>query len=283
MPLFRDSVYELHSRVYLAMASEINPTSVEQLPQLDTGSAIDFLPAAWTPDGAVITLGIVAGQRGLMQTVPGQRGTPLVLRRARDIIFIGSTQRQVIYSFNNGGDDCEIRIFDLGTRRDQFWRNARCAQPPHITCAWSPSRCIVMDDAGPRWFDPSAMQFDGPAPHVERDEILSPDATMSVRVRGAAVMRNLASDAETTIEVPVVDGPFYIGWGNDSSTLVAIAYGPSDHRMLVRPRDRPWRTIIDERRRHLNGYAVSPDGSRFAVVALLPASTWSYLPFVSPP
>jgi WD40 repeat protein/predicted Ser/Thr protein kinase len=272
---------EFHSQVYIVAASETNLTSLEQLPQLDTGSVVDFIPAVWTPDGAVITLALVAGKRGLMQTVPGQRGTPLALHRARDIVLLGSTQQQVIYSVNDGGD-CELRVFDLGTRKDQFWRNLRCAQKPNITCAWSPSRCIVIDDAGPRWFDPSSMQFIGPVSRFEQAEILSPDATMSVRVRGTAVVRNLASGVEDTVELPAADGPIYIGWGSDSSTLLAITTSPGHHRMLVRSRDGHWRTIIDEPHRSLNGYAVSPDGSRVAFITHLSASTWSYLPFNSP-
>jgi len=274
---------ESHSRVYLAATSSHAPTPVEALTQLDTGSAIDFLPVMWAPDGAVITLAIVAGQRGLVRTVPGQRGTPLVLHRAHNILLRGSTQGQIIYSINDT-DDCEIRVFDLGTGKDQLWRTARCAQQPYITCAWSPSRCLVVDDAGSRWFDPSAMRFDGPAPHFALDERLSPDATASVRVRGATlVIRTLASGAETTIEPPAVDGPLDVDWGNDARTLVDTASAPGHQRMLVRASDGPWRMIIDEPHRVLNGYVVSPDGSQVAIVALLPASTWSYLPFTVPP
>ncbi len=274
---------EQHSRVYLAAASPKTPTSVEALTHLDTGSAIDFLPATWAPDGAVITLAIVAGQRGLVRTVPGQRGTPLVLHRAHNILLRGSTQGQIIYSINDS-DDCEIRVFDLGTGKDQFWRTARCAQQPYITCAWSPSRCLVLDDEGSRWFDPSAMRFDGPAPQFALDERLSPDATASVRVRGATVViRTLATGAETTIDAPAVDGPLDVGWGSDARTLVDTASAPGHERMLVRANDGHWRMIIDEPNRILNGYVVSPDGAQVAVVALLPASTWSYLPFTSPP
>jgi predicted Ser/Thr protein kinase len=274
---------EPHSRVYLAATSPHAPTSVEALSQLDTGSAIDFLPALWTPDGAVITLAIVAGQRGLVRTVPGQRGTPLVLHRAHNILLRGSTQGQIIYSINDT-DDCEIRVFDLGTGKDQLWRTARCAQQPYLTCAWSPSRCLVVDDAGSRWFDPSAMRFDGPAPHFALDERLSPDATASVRVRGATiVIRTLASGAETTIEPPAVDGPIDVDWGSDARTLVDTASAPGHQRMLVRANGEDWHMVIDEPHRVLNGYAVSPDGSQMAIVALLPASTWSYLPFTAPP
>jgi WD40 repeat protein len=273
---------EFHSRVYVIAASETNLTSVEQLAQLDTGSAVDFIPAVWTPDGAVITLAAVAGQRGLMRTVPGQRGTPLVLHRTRDIALRGNTHRHVIYSFNDG-DDCEIRIFDLDTGKDQFWRSARCTQMPHITCAWSPSRCVVIDAAGTRWFDPASMQFMGPAPRFEQSEILSPDATMSVRLRGGAVMRNLSSGVETTVELPTAGGPLYISWGSDSSTLLAITSSPGHHRMMMRSRDGRWRTIIDEPHRSLNGYAISPDGSQVAFIALLSASTWLYLPFNATP
>jgi hypothetical protein len=145
------------------------------------------------------------------------------------------------------------------------------------------SRCLVIDDAGPRWFDPSAMRFDGPAPHFELDEALSPDATASVRVRGAVVIRNLASGVETSVALPSVDGPLLVGWGSDSNTLIGISFEPNLHRMLVGTRDGHWRTIIDEPHRLLNGYTVSPDGSQIALIALLPASTWSYLPFASPP
>jgi len=274
---------EPHSRVYLATTSPKTPTSVEELTQLDTGSAIDFLPVMWAPDGAVITLAIVAGQRGMVRTVPGHRGTPLVLHRAHNILLLGSTQGQIIYSFNDT-DDCEIRVFDLGTGKDQFWRTARCTQQPYITCAWSPSRCLVVDDAGSRWFDPSAMRFDGPAPQFALDERLSPDASASVRVRGATVViRTLASGAETTIEAPAVDGPLDVGWGSDARTLVDTASAPGHQRMLVRANGGDWRQIIDEPHRILNGYVVSPDGAQVAIVALLPASTWSYLPFTSPP
>jgi serine/threonine protein kinase len=272
---------ELHSRVYLASTSLERPTPVEQLVQLDTGSAIDFLPAVWDSSGAVVTLAMVTGQRGLMRTVPGQRGTPLVLHHARNILLLGNTRQQIIYSFNDG-DVCEIRVFDLGTGKDQFWRNAPRSQQPFITCAQSRSRCLVIDDAGPRWFDPAEMRFDGPAPHVELDEILSPDATATVRVHGTVVIRDLASDAETAIAVPPVHGPFEVGWGSDSNTLIATSSMPDHHQMLIGTRDGHWRTIIDEPHRTLNGYTVSPDGSRIAVIALLPASTWSYLPFTSP-
>ena len=105
-----------------------------------------------------------------------------------------------------------------------------------------------------------------------------------MRVRGATVViRTLASGAETTIEAPTVDGPLNIGWGSDAHTLVDTASAPGHQRILVRASDGHWRMIIDEPHRVLNGYVVSPDGSQVAIVALLPASTWSYLPFTVPP
>jgi hypothetical protein len=79
------------------------------------------------------------------------------------------------------------------------------------------------------------------------------------------------------------DGPLDVGFGSDASTLVDTASTPGHQRMLVRGSDGRWRTIIDEPHRILNGYAVSPDGAQVAVVALIPASTWCYLPFTSPP
>jgi len=273
---------ELHSRAYLAATAAATPTAVEELTQLDTGSAIDFLPTGWTPDGAVITLAMVAGQRGLVRTIPGQRGTPLVLHRTHNILHRGSTQSQIIYSLNDS-DDCELRVFDLATGKDQFWRTSRCAQQPYITCARLPSRCLVVDEDGSRWFDPSAMRFDGPAPHFDLAERLSPDATASVRARGGTVViRNLASGTETAVEVPAVDGPFDVGWGSDANTLVDVADAPGHQRVLVWTRNGGWRTIIDEPHRLLNGYVASPDGSQIAFVSLLTASTWSYLPFTSP-
>jgi predicted Ser/Thr protein kinase len=272
---------ELHSRAYLAPAASATSTSIEGLPQLDTGSAVDFQPFTWAPDGGVVTMAMVAGQRGLVRTVPGQRGAPLVLHRTRNIMSLSSTHGQILYSLNDG-DDCETRVFDLATRKDKFWRTSRCAQRPYMTCGQSSSRCLVIDDAGTRWFDPSTMQYDGPAPHFELDEKLSPDATASVRLRGAAVViRNLASGTETTIAAPPNDGPLDIGWGNDSNMLVAMSFTPGHQRMLIRAHDGQWRTIIEDPHRNLNGYAVSPDGSQVAIVALLSASTWSYLPFAS--
>jgi serine/threonine protein kinase len=272
---------EIHSRVYLASTSLEQPTPVEPLPQLETGSVVDFLPAMWAPDGAVVTLATVAGQRGLVRTVPGQRGAPLVLHRARNITLLGNTDRQVIYSLNDG-DDCEIRVFDLESGKDQFWRNSRCTQQPYITCARSLPRCLVTDEEGSRWLDPSAMRFDGPAPPFESDELLSPDATASMRARGPIVIRNLASDAKTSVAPPGIEGPLDIGWGSDSNTLIAISSAPGHYRILVGTRNGRWRTIIDEPHHVPNGYVVSPDGSQVAVVAMLPASTWSYLPFLSP-
>ncbi|HEU4729347.1 MAG TPA: protein kinase [Kofleriaceae bacterium] len=270
---------EFHSRAHIVPLSLPSPTGVDEFPQLDTGSAIDVLPAVWTQDGAVITLAMVAGQRGLVRTVPGQRGKPLVLDRARNIKLLGFTQLQIIYSINDA-DDCDVRIYDLGIGAVRPWRKSRCAQRPYITCARSPSRCLVVDDAGSRWFDPAAMQFLGPAPHFELDELLSPDATASVRVRGRAVLiRKLADDSETSIPVPPVDGVPDIRWGNDSSTLVAFVTAPGHQRMLIGTRDGHWRLLIDEPHRILNGDVLSPDGSQIAVVALLTTSTWSFLPF----
>jgi dipeptidyl aminopeptidase/acylaminoacyl peptidase len=272
---------EFHSRAHIIPASLANPTSVDEFPQLDTGSAIDVLPAVWTEEGAVITLAMVAGQRGLVRTVPGQRGKPLVLDRARNIKLLGNTARQIIYSINDT-DDCEVRIFDLGTGTARPWRKSRCAQRPYITCARSPSRCLVVDDAGSRWFDPAAMQFEGPAPHFELDELLSPDATASVRVRGGTVLiRALADDTETSIPVPPVEGVPDVRWGIDATTLVAFVTAPGHQRMLIGTRDGQWRLLIDEPHRILNGDVVSPDGSQIAVVALLTTSTWSFLPFLS--
>jgi hypothetical protein len=273
---------EFHSRAHIVSASLASPTAVDELPQLDTGSAIDVLPAVWTAEGAVITLAMVAGQRGLVRTVPGQRGTPLVLDRARNIKLLGRTQAQIIYSINDA-DDCEVRIFDLGTGKARSWRTSRCAQRPYITCARSPSRCLVVDDAGSRWFDPVAMRFEGPAPHFELDELLSPDATASVRVRGGKVLiRTLANDAETSIAGPAVDGVLDVGWGHDANTLVAVAVAPGHQRLLLGTRDGHWRPIIDEPHRVLNGYVASPDGSQLAIVALLTTSTWSFLPLPPP-
>lgn len=128
------------------------------------------------------------------------------------------------------------------------------------------------------------MRFDGPAPHFDLDEVLSPDATASVRVHGTTVViRTLAGDTETNLEAPAVDGPLDVGWGIDASTLVAVDSAPGHQRMMVRSHDGQWRTIIDEPHHILNGYVTSPDGTRMAIIALLPASTWSYLPFSSPP
>ena len=274
---------EFHSRAQVVAVSQATPTAVDELPQLDTGSAIDVLPALWTPEGAVITLAMVAGQRGLVRTVPGQRGTPLVLDRARNIKFLGATQGQIIYSINDA-DDCEVRIFDLGTGKARSWRTSRCAQRPYITCARSPSRCLVVDDEGSRWFDPATLRFEGPAPHFELDESLSPDATASVRVRGGKVLiRALADDTETSIEGPAVDGVPDVGWGHDSSMLVAFVVAPGHQRMVIGTRDGQWRTLIDEPHRMLNGRVVSPDGSQVAVVTLLTTSTWSFLPLAPPP
>jgi predicted Ser/Thr protein kinase len=273
---------ELHSRAYLAAMSGANPTSVEELTQLDTGAAIDFLPTTWTQDGALITLAMVAGQRGLVRTIPGQRGAPLVLHRAHNILHRGSTQGQIVYSLNDT-DECEIRVFDLATGKDRFWRKARCAQQPYITCARLQSRCLVVDEQGSRWFDLATMQFDGGAPHIELGENLSPDATASVRVRGGAVvLRDLASGVETPIEAPKVEGSLDVTWGGDSSTLLAVATSPGHQRLMVKTRDAGWRIVIDEPHRLINGYTASADGSRVALVALLPASTWSYLPFATP-
>ena len=269
---------EFHSRAHVVAAALAAPTGVDELPQLDTGSAIDVLPALWTPEGAVITLAMVAGQRGLVRTMPGQRGTPLVLDRARNIKFLGATQAQIIYSINDT-DDCEVRIFDLATGKVRSWRTSRCAQRPYITCARS--RCLVVDDEGSRWFDPAAMRFDGPAPHFEVDETLSPDATASVRVRGGEVLiRTLADDSETTIAAPALDGVPDVAWGHDSNTLIAFVVAPGHQRMVLGTRDGRWRTIIDEPHRVLNGRVVSPDGSQIAIVALLTTSTWSFLPVV---
>jgi serine/threonine protein kinase/WD40 repeat protein len=270
---------EFHSRAHVASTSAPSPTTVDDLPQLDTASAIDFRPASWTADGAVITLSMVAGQRGLVRTAPGQRGAPLVLERARNITALGSTQGQILYSINDG-DDCESRIFDLRTGKAQSWRNSRCVQRPYVTCAWSPSRCVVVDDMGSRWFDPSTMHFEGPAPRFQLEERLSPDATASVRAHGStAVIRNLASGQETTIDVPA-PGNLEVGWGHDASTLIVIANTLGHRRMLVW-RDATWRTIIDEPHRVLNGFVVSPDGAQVAIVALLTTSTWSFLPVLS--
>ncbi|HET7506134.1 MAG TPA: protein kinase [Kofleriaceae bacterium] len=274
---------EFHSRAHIVPSRLAAPTGVDEFPQLDTGSAIDVLPAVWTDEGAVITLAMVAGQRGLVRTVPGQRGKPLVLDRARNIKLLGNTQRQIIYSINDA-DDCDVRIYDLGTGTARPWRKSRCAQRPHITCARSPARCLVVDDAGSRWFDPAAMQFEGPAPHFELDELLSPDATASVRVRGGTVLiRRLADDTETSIPVPPVDGVPDVQWGNDAGTLVAFVTAPGHQRMLIGTRDGHWRLLIDEPHRILNGNVVSPDGSQIAVVALLTTSSWSFLPILSPP
>jgi WD40 repeat protein len=272
---------EFHSRTYLTATAGTNPRSVEDLTQLDTGSAIDFLPAGWTRDGAVLTLATVPGQRGLMRTVPGQCGMPLILHHARNILLIGNTQQYVLYSLGDG-DDCETHIFDLGAGTDRLWFNSRCAAKPYITCAWLPQLCLVADDTTPQWFDPSTMRFGGPAPHLEAGELLSPDATASVRIEKTIKIRNFADGTEAVIAVPPVDGSITIGWGSDSNTLIAVASAPGHHRLLVGTLDGHWRTIIDEPHRSLNGYAVSPDGSRIAVVALLPGSTWSYLPFTSP-
>jgi WD40 repeat protein len=270
---------EFHSRAHVASMSAPTPTAVDDLPQLDTSSAIDFRPAAWTPDGAVITLAMVAGQRGLVRTVPGQRGAPLVLDRARNITALGSTQGQILYSINDG-DDCESRIFDLRSGKAQSWRNSRCVQRPYVTCAWSPSRCIVVDDMGSRWFDPSTMRFEGQAPRFQLEERLSPDGKLSVRAQGpTVVIRNLASGEETTIEVPA-PGSLEVGWGRDADTLIVVANTLGHRRMLVR-HDGAWRTIIDEPHRTLNGFVVSPDGTQVAIVALLTTSTWSFLPITS--
>jgi serine/threonine protein kinase len=271
---------EFHSRAHVVATSLVTPTEVDKLPQLDTGSAIDVLPALWTPDGAVITLAMVAGQRGLVRTVPGQRGTPLVLDRARNINFLGATQAQIIYAINDT-DDCEVRVFDLPTGKARSWRKSRCAQRPYITCART--RCLVVDDEGSRWFDPAAMRFEGPAPHFEVDEVLSPDATASVRVRGGAVLiRTLADDAEASIAGPAVDGVPDVVWGHDANTLVAFVVAPGHQRLVIGTRDGRWRTLVDEPHRVLNGRVASPDGSQVAVVALLTTSTWSFLPAAPP-
>ncbi|HEY0190106.1 MAG TPA: hypothetical protein VGC42_03235, partial [Kofleriaceae bacterium] len=271
---------EFHSRAHLVSTTAAVPARVDDLPQLDTGSTIDFRTAVWTDRGAVITLALVAGARGLVSTVPGQHGVPLVIdRHARNITAGDATAKQIIYFVNDGGTDCEGRIYDLTTGKAQLWPTSRCQQRPHVTCARSLPRCAVIDDMGSRWFNPQLLTFDGQAPRLRPDELLSPDAQLSVRAQGSTLMvRDLETDAVTSLDVPA-PGTLEVAWGPDAQTLVVVATEGSRRRMLVHARDQ-WRTIVDEPRRTLNGYVVSPDGHQVAMVAVFTTSTWSLLPIL---
>ena len=272
---------EFHSRAHIASTTSTAAARVDDLPQLDTGSAIDFRPATWTDAGAVITLSMVAGQRGLVSTVPGQRGTPLVLDKARNITALSATSKQILYLINDKSADCELRIYDLTTGKAQTWQKAtRCQQRPYVTCARSLPRCVVVDDAGSRWFNPQTLAVDGDAPAFHTEEALSPSATQSARIEGSSVViRNLNSNVSYSIEVPAA-GHLEIAWGSDDASLAVVATEENRRRLLLRADDQ-WRTIIDEPRRRLNGYVVSPDGAQVAIVALFTTSTWSLLPIVA--
>jgi hypothetical protein len=266
------------SRAHVISTAVPSPMRIEDLPQLETGSAIDFRTAQWTADGAVITLSMVAGQRGLVRTVPGARGTPLVLDNARNITSFGATATQILYLINDGGADADVRIFDLTTNQVRSWRDLRGKPRPHMTCA--KALCVAVDDAGSRWFDPVAMQFTGLAPRLALAEIISPDAKQSARVQGTAIiLRDLETNAETPLEIPET-GTFELSWGHDARTLIVVATQAGRRRMLLWT-DGRWRTLIDEPHRQFNGWVMSPDGSQIALVALLKTSTWSFLPITS--
>jgi hypothetical protein len=270
---------EFHGRAYLVSTTTSRPQAVADLPQLDTGSAIDFRPAVWTNDGAVITIAMVNGQRGLVRTVPGQHGVPLVLDHAHTILSMSATAGHIIYMIDNGDRSCETRVYDIAARKLQP-AGIRCVPRLYMTCARLAGRCIVVDDNGSRWFDPATLQFQGASPRFQLDEWLSPSGKLSARVRdGKLVVRDLETSAERSIDIPM-PGVFEAGWGSDDDTLIATSPEVGPLRILLW-HDGTWRTVSDDPHRTLNGFAVSPNGSQLSIVALLTTSTWSYLPITS--
>jgi hypothetical protein len=271
---------EFHGRTYLVSTTTHKAQAVSDLPQLDTGSAIDFRPAVWTNDGAVITVAMVNGQRGLVRTVPGQHGVPLILERARTITWLAATSSHILYSLDNGDHSaCEVQVFDIATRKVQP-AGIRCAPLPYIACARAAGRCIVVDENGSRWFDPASLQFQGASPRFQRDEFLSPSGQKSARIRDSKViLRDLETNSEQVLDIPE-PGASEVGWGNDDDTLFATSNESGPLRIQLW-HDGAWRTVSDDPHRTLNGFAVSPNGSELAVVALLTTSTWSYLPITS--
>ncbi|HET9627238.1 MAG TPA: protein kinase [Kofleriaceae bacterium] len=270
---------EFHGKSYLVSTATTRPLAVSDLTPLDTGSAIDFWPAMWTGDGAVITVAMVAGQRGLVRTVPGQHGAPLVLDRARTIVWLGATPEEIVYMIDRGEHDCETRVFDLKNNKVRQ-TGIRCSPQPNMTCARITGRCIISDDNGSRWFDPGTLQFQGAAPRMQSEEYLSPSGNLSARIRDkTVVVRDLEAGTERILDVQA-PGALEVTWGNDDTSLI-VSSSTADRLRILLWNGATWRTVVDDPHRQANGVTMSLDGAQLAIVALLTTSTWSYLPITA--
>jgi Protein kinase domain len=276
--LRRDS----HSRLYVAPTSS-SVTSFDALVPLDTGAVIDFGPATWTTDGAVVSLALMAGQRGLVRTTPGRPGVPLVLHPYATFSH-GSTARDHVLLFHPEGGACEYTSVDVESGQEHGWRDPSCLV--ELDCGSNSLRCWSTDN---RWFDAVTLRPTGSSPPHSIAELLSPDATESVRLRGRdLVIRTLATGAETVVVLrPPLDGPLELHWGPDPTTILAFS-SPSGHvghwvgheRLLQIRRDGTWRVLADDPTRALSSADVSPDGQRVAVTAIVSETTWEFLPFL---
>jgi len=272
----------LQGEAMVGPASPPHALAIDELTPLHTGAEIDFLPLAWH-GGAVITLGVTIGQRGLIRTAPGQHGEPLVLHRRDSISFAGRSLDHMLYDITNG-DTCEVRMLDLATGSDRAVPELPCKSPSFLHCAPDQPRCILADDKTARWFDAQTLTLGDPAPWVSLHEVLSPDGRETVQLRGdQIVVRTLADNAETTIALsPAVAEPGTVEWGNDAGTLIVQTVEPARARVLIVSRDGHWRAAIDDAHHRLNGALLSPDGKQLAIVALRTQVTWSLLPFAAP-
>src|SRR5262249_34395118 len=86
----------MQGEAMVGAASPSRALAIDELTPLRTGAEIDFLPLAWH-GGAVITLGVSIGQRGLLRTAPGQHGEALVLHRSDSISFSGRSLDHLLY------------------------------------------------------------------------------------------------------------------------------------------------------------------------------------------
>jgi tRNA A-37 threonylcarbamoyl transferase component Bud32 len=273
----------MQGQAYATAMPPPHPMTVDELTPLDTGAEIDFFPVSWTSDGALITVAVTFGRRGLVRTVPGTRGAPLIAHRSDQIMLGGANRGQVIYMLGEGSR-CTLRVHDIATGRDIAVDDRPCSERQFARCATQAPRCIAVTGNASRWLDTTSATFSGAAPELSLGDELSPDASELLRIRdNAIVVRNLATGATTTIALsPPVAGIARVRCANDPDTLLVEAYEPGHERVLIATRDGHWRAIIDEPDRSINSAVLSPDGRKLGLVAVRIERLWSYLPFASP-
>jgi hypothetical protein len=284
--LRQDAQQRLYTVDTSAPFSSSDPSrAVWQLERVATGATLDVGLAAWAEDGALISYGLREGLRGLIRTMPGQPGVPLVLHDVEGIVRIGSSSGRLIYGVRDRDRDrIRILVHDLATGGEIMWREVDRTGIPLMTCALRISRCKIRQ-GGARWFDPATLQLESEAPQLYDEEVLSSDGTETVQVRGGKViLRELAGERTEVVQPrPAISGQLKALWGADRGPLLLLAdYDPRTHghrRLIELARDGSWRVLVEDPAYTIEDALASPDGARVALNLRLTESAWQYLRF----